>query len=243
MRIAYFTDMHITEDGSRLRDIDVRQNFNAVLDDIKSYHPDLIILGGDLAAENGEKGAYVWIQNQVKKIDIPIYPIAGNHDDAGLIKSIFLSQLEIKGSFLDYTLDRNGQSFIFLDSANSYVNPEQIDWLKSTVSKLSGHPILFMHHPPRLCNCQFMDLSYPLKNYVEVWNIIRSLPTIKFIFCGHYHTEKTIQIDHQTIFLTPATFLQISPDHEDYQIDAYPPGWRQIDIDSKVCETCVRYIL
>jgi len=242
MRIAHFTDMHITEDGSRLQDIDVRKNFNDVLDDIQSHNPDLIILGGDLAAKAGEKGAYLWIHEQLKRIDIPVYPIAGNHDDPSLIKSIFLTRMEIKGPYLDYTLDSHGQSFIFLDTANSYVNQEQIDWLQNTVSNLSGFPILFMHHPPQLCNCQFIDRRYPLINHQEVWDVIKSLPTIKFIFCGHYHTEKTIQVDDRTIFLTPSTFLQMSPDNDKYQVDTHPPGWRRIDTNKHVCETSVRYI-
>ena len=243
MRIAHITDMHITENGGRLRDVDVRGNFRTAWENLLTYQPDVIVLGGDLAAENGERGSYIWLKTLLKSTNIPAYPIAGNHDNADLIKSIFLGHLVIEGPFLDYTVEFKGHTFIFLDTAAAYVSDEQIEWLRAVASKIRGNPILFMHHPPCLCHCQFMDLKYPLKNHQEFWKNLKNIPTIKWIFCGHYHTEKVIEIGGKTIFLSPSTFHQISPFHQNYQVDGHPPAFRLIDINNQNCETYVRYIL
>lgn len=243
MRIAHITDMHITDDGGRLRDVDVRKNFSRAWENLLTYQPDVIVLGGDLAAENGEPGSYFWLQSQLNSTDIPVYPIAGNHDNAELIKSIFLDHLTIKKPLLDYIVEIEDYAFIFLDTSATYVADEQIEWLSEVVSKSQGNPILFMHHPPHLCQCQFMDRKYPLKNHKEFWNKLKYFPTLKWILCGHYHTEKTIEIDGKTIFLTPSTFHQISPFHTKYQVDGHPPAWRLIDFNDQICETCVRYMI
>jgi 3',5'-cyclic AMP phosphodiesterase CpdA len=58
VRIIQITDTHITDTDRLLRDIPVRDHFLRVLKSAIQYKPDVIVLIGDLAAEDGEIESY-----------------------------------------------------------------------------------------------------------------------------------------------------------------------------------------
>ena len=78
--IAHLTDIHIGPSEVPVRAINVRRNFEKALQQITFEKPDLIVLGGDLAADCGEVEAYQWIKPRLDQADIPYLIIPGNHD-------------------------------------------------------------------------------------------------------------------------------------------------------------------
>jgi Icc protein len=102
--------------------------------------------------------------------------------------------------------------------------------------------LLFVHHPPLLCGCQFMDSHYPLQNREEVWTQLQCLPAIEHIFCGHYHTDTTVVRDGKQIHVTPSTMMQIDRDTPTFAIAHTRPGWRIIEWSTRKVHTYVEYL-
>lgn len=246
LKIAHITDMHIGESDAPRGKLYPRQSFQKVLASVQLAKPDLIVLGGDLAADKGELKAYRWIKEALDDLKIPYHIMAGNHDVVENLESVF----EMKGGPIEGTLYRKYQildrTLIFLDSSTNTIDGLQLAQLKEDAGKKSGDIMLFIHHPPLFCGCHFMDHTYPLLNHDTVFPVIQSLPKIKYIICGHYHTEKTIVKDDKLILLTPSTMLQFSQTDPDFKIDfdddKQPVGWRMITWKNGTIETNVIFV-
>lgn len=243
LTIAHLTDTHIAPTAELVRDIDVRHHFEIILQDIIQARPDLIVLGGDQAARNGEVEAYEWIHPRLEQTAIPFCLIPGNHDNITNMTTVFDIKQEQSGDALYFSKKVKGMTLFFLDSSKAVVAPEQLDWLEREAGRLSGSALLFIHHPPLFCNCSFMDTRYPLKNRETVFEVIGRISAIEHIFCGHYHTEKTIRDSGKNIYLTPSTMLQMDPSTSEYSVSGTAPGWRFIRWNGQRLETSVHYIL
>jgi len=102
---------------------------------------------------------------------------------------------------------------------------------------------VFMHHPPAICGCLFMDTKYPLKNIDEVRKSLKKVPNLHNIFVGHYHTEKFIVQDGKNIHLTPSTMMQIDTRTPNFRMEHVRPGWRIIDWYDGRMDTEVHYLM
>ena len=241
LKIAHITDIHIPPDDQPVRDIDVKRNFSRILRSVVEHAPDLIVFGGDLAAVEGEVACYEWIKAQLQSIQIPFSIIPGNHDRLDNLSKVFpLDHSEHPQGCFRYQLD--ALYLVGLDSSQGSVSEEQLFWLRQSTATIKDQILLFLHHPPLDCNCLFMDRNYPLKNRETVFETLLSLPDVNHVFCGHYHTEKTVIKDGKTIFITPSTMLQISQDTPSYQLDHTQPGWRLIEWLNNTLLTRVVYL-
>jgi len=63
MRIVQITDPHINTDFDLVQGVDTRKNFIKALHESLSYHPDMVVLTGDLAFQSGNREVYVWIKD------------------------------------------------------------------------------------------------------------------------------------------------------------------------------------
>lgn len=242
IRIAHLTDIHIGFSEAPVRQINVRGNFEKTLQQIILEKPDLLVLGGDLAADCGEIAAYQWIKPRLDRTGIPYLIIPGNHDRIDNLVHIFDLQSESQAAELYYTRRINGLRFIFLDSSAGFLSGAQLKWLEQQAGGSIDSALLFIHHPPLFCNCTFMDSRYPLQNREESFALIQRLPAIQHIFCGHYHTEKTIIDSGKNIYLTPSTMMQLHQDNPEYEVAGNSPGWRLICWNGSRLETAVRYV-
>lgn len=241
LTIAHVTDIHIPPDDSLVRDIDTKKNFEAVLHAISVDKPDLIVFGGDLAAVEGEVEAYQWIEQKLSACRIPYLFTVGNHDNLQNLKRVFEVTSEHNEELFSATII--GEVHIIgLDSSKGNVSQIQLDWIANNTSFSTGQCLLFLHHPPVDCNCRFMDSRYPLANRDDVFKIIRKIPAISHIFCGHYHTEKAVFVEGKSIFITPSTMHQISQTERGYSESSRLAGWRKIECDSTGLKTSVHYL-
>lgn len=242
IRIAQLTDLHIGETEINMYGSPVRKQFLTVLDNLTKYPLDAIILSGDLAAFQGELSSYQWIKEKLKEITCPIYICAGNHDDLNNLQQVFdLNPAYFhKDGYYFKACIKNHWCF-FLDTSSYFLSNNQLEWLKQQDQALNEEVLLFMHHPPLNCGCKFMDAKYPLKNISESWSVIKQLKNINYIFCGHYHTEKTVIKDGKTVFLTPSTVAQFDSQTIDISISHRNPSWRIIEWNGETMRTFVEY--
>ncbi len=243
LRIAHLTDIHIGPGDAPISRIAVRHNFRRVLATLAALPPDLLVISGDLAAHAGELDAYQWIAAQLQDLNWPYVVMMGNHDRLATLRQAFpLNATEIREERYYFRRDLQGHRLLFLDSGPYQVNPAQLDWLHAECASYPDEILLFIHHPPLPCGCTFMDSRHGLQNSAEVWQILRNLPNIRHIFCGHYHTERTLVRDGKVLYLTPSTMMQIDTHSPGFAIEHLQPGWRIIEWDGTTLCSHVHYL-
>ncbi len=242
IKIAHITDIHIGADNTLIRDIDVKGNFKKIVAKVPEDNPDLIVLGGDLAAVYGETEAYEWAKSELDALGIPYLVMAGNHDIVENLNRVFKLEDKMNPGGLYYRYDLKNHPLFFLDTSSADISSKQLDWLLSETRTLEKDALLFTHHPPLISRCNFMDTNHALKNSDEVLVVLNKIQNINFIFCGHYHTEKTLVKDNKTIFITPSTMMQLSQTNFEYEVQSFNPGWRIIEWDGIQLETHVKTV-
>jgi Icc protein len=168
--------------------------------------------------------------------------MAGNHDRVDTLNEVFQLDEKLTGNALFYLEEVKGLPLIFLDTSKNNLPQKQLDWLVSQSKKIHQDFLLFMHHPPAISGCGFMDRKYPLHNHDEVLSVLLTIDNFKAVLCGHYHTEKTVLIDNLSVFITPSTMMQIAQEGKNYQIISTRPAFRIIDWNGKQLFTTVQFM-
>jgi Icc protein len=241
-RILQISDPHLSPDGGLLKGIDTRRQFADTLSKLAGERWDALVLSGDLAADEGEIESYAWLKQSLAGFPCPYYLMAGNHDRAETLRQVFGIPENLDDGMLYYRAEIKGTPVFFLDTSDYTLPRRQLDWLVREIADCDGEALLFMHHPPVLCGCRFMDQNYPLRNIAECWPVLREIPVIRHIFCGHYHTAKTLSIDGKLIHLCPSTMMQIDPHVAEFAIQHTRPGWRVIEWDGEELYTTVHHL-
>ncbi len=236
MRIIQITDIHVDKVGELTNDINTQLNFLQVLDRAILYKPDAIVLTGDLCNQYGIIEIYEWFKSRLDILQIPYFVIPGNHDDAGMIASVFGYEL-IDGE-LYYSYNKHSNKLIFLDSGKSVMSEKQFDWLTEEINENCA---VFMHHPPCLTGITYMDDNYKFQQIERFQSLINQQLAV---FCGHFHCERTIQIGPMTVYITPSCYVQIDDNAAVFKPDHYNPAFRFIEIDTHgQIQTAVKYII
>ena len=241
--IAQVSDMHIGASDVLFKGINARQQLIKVLKVLAKKPLDLLVCTGDLAALEGEPEAYAWLKHLLSDFPHPYLLMAGNHDHVGRMQSIFeIPDKNITEGLLYFSRVIKTTRLLFLDSTSYRIPRQQLDWLHNELSVHTEPALLFIHHPPLLCGCQFMDERYPLQNRDELWQELVQFPQVEHIFCGHYHTDKIVSKNDKFIYLTPSTVFQIDTENDTFLIDHTKPGWRMIEWENNYMQTYVDYL-
>ncbi len=244
-RILQLSDLHIGPDAQPVKGHDTRKKFLQVLERLSGEDWDLVVLSGDLAADQGEIEAYRWLRDTLERyLSYPYIVMAGNHDRVANMREVFdIPEQWVKGDQLYFCYELKGTPLYCLDTSDYQLPAAQLDWLVGEAAAREERGLLFIHHPPVLCGCRFMDSRYPLGNIDQAWPVLREIPQIEDIFCGHYHTAKTLSIDGKMIHLAPAIMMQIDPRSVKFAIQHTRPGWRIIEWNGEELYTTARHLV
>ncbi|MEC7988257.1 MAG: metallophosphoesterase, partial [Myxococcota bacterium] len=89
MKIIQITDVHRGSVGEKTHGIDVRAQFEAVLNHAIQNGGERIVLTGDLCFQHPQRDIYSWIHQRLDSLSIPFTVISGNHDDSQLLCNEF----------------------------------------------------------------------------------------------------------------------------------------------------------
>jgi hypothetical protein len=158
------SDTHISE-----KSLDRMQKFRAAIDSIK---PDFVILTGDLvkdALRVGEKeatGYYNLLTGELKKINFPVWPVPGNHENFGIERHLSLVSKDhplygrkMYHAYLGpdyYSFNYGGILFIGLNALDfedlfyfGSIDSVQEAWLKKDLAVLPpSTPVVTFQHVP-----------------------------------------------------------------------------------------------
>lgn len=217
-RMAFATDQHINLENINSLGIDVCGNFIRLLDYISSKHYDLLVLGGDLCFDIGEKKVYQWFQEKLLSLDFPVIIIPGNHDSPELIQQTFgLFPIQDNGEYYGKKIFDFGPMF-FLDTSPGSLSDKQFSWLQQEFQSVKSNQVFIsMHHPPVWSGSIHMDTKYAFTQIDRFYGLTQAFSHLEFyIFAGHYHLERTIVHKNVTVFITPSSYVNIDPEQEKF---------------------------
>lgn len=237
MRILQITDIHINKLFELTNQVNVIANFSAVLDSGMEYKPDLVVLTGDLGHNDLQIDVYQWIKEQLQGRGVPFRVIGGNHDNASMLVDVFG---DVQGTKLYFTYRVGNFKILFLDTIHGQVDDEQLEWLKEEIKE--DITAIFMHYPPFLSGIPHMDTKYAMQQRTSFLDVLFGVNQRFRIFTGHYHTERVIEYENVSVYITPSTFVQISDKTLEFTPDHYKPAYRMLEWDGGVFKSWVRYL-
>ncbi len=196
MILAQITDLHLVPEGQK-----VYQRFDtgaAAVSCVKSLNrmnprPDAVLITGDLA-HNGTSAEYRNFLRIFEALEIPYYPMVGNHDSRPAFNRAFADGFPgLWGEdFVQFTFDLDPVRIIALDTLHEgHHTPafcaRRLDWLAGELESAAGGPvILALHQPPFATGITWLDgggtaWASGMKSTVAGYD------NVKIVLCGHVH--------------------------------------------------------
>jgi predicted MPP superfamily phosphohydrolase len=151
------------------------------------------------------------VESVFSQFNGPTYHVLGNHDMDGITKSQFLERVENTGIAKDknyYSFNKKGVHFIVLDgnftgdgedynkdnytNVESWIPPDQVNWLKGDMKVNKLPAIVFIHQ--LLGDSKGMKKS--AQNAPEVRKILEESGKVLCVFEGHVNSERHSVINH-----------------------------------------------
>lgn len=238
LKIAQITDTHIDINDTKAEKASL--HFEKVLDSVKQWKPDILVVTGDLAFPEGNKESYLYLKKHFDSLNIPCFITPGNHDDLGLMIEVFNEKGMPPVVITNGAVAQKGEILFFVDTANARIDIKQQNWLKRELEIHHNDPLIFTHYPPIPRGNSHMDKKYPFKTESLFKSCLPNNKTSR-IFCGHYHREETINEKGIKVYLTPAASFYLA-NEEEFRLEEEKFGWRFIEINNKKINTETIYL-
>ena len=153
---------------------------------------------GDLT-QNGSEQDVKKILEIARSLAIPVYPVIGNHDIYSGNWSVWKKLI---GS-TSYRVKRGGADLFILDSANSFLGKQQLDWLENELKNANDRVFVFSHHNP--------FVGYPgIQQYSDTRERAHLISLLSgkcdMMFTGHSH-ERLIKKAGGTMYVNIEDFI------------------------------------
>lgn len=207
--------------------LDVNTRLEDVLQLAEELDPDAYFFTGDFCAHEPVQEVYHRLRDRLDQLPAPYYLTAGNHDGRQMMRNAF--QLPGRGNegICDLVQVKD-RTFLFLDSSPGFVDERQLDWLAGA---LAQHPQsdIVIHHPPIALGVRFMDAKYPLRDTERLLHLIMGDGIRRRVFCGHYHSVRTVSHGNLDVYLCPPTSFYIDPAADEFHMVDRAPGCQLLE--------------
>jgi 3',5'-cyclic-AMP phosphodiesterase len=184
---------------------------------------DFVLHTGDVVEDRSE-AAYRHARRVLSRLRLPIYYVAGNHDDADLLQNVMLDRGPV-GRRFDYTVSVGGVRVAVLDSRgpndpSGTLTDAQLAGLRALCSSSDGPLVIAIHHPPLPLDSPWLDEGWGepaggsanmlLDRGPEFLDAIApARDRIRGVFFGHIH--RSCQLVHRGILFAsaPSAFGQL----------------------------------
>jgi len=179
--------------------------------------PDAVVITGDLV-EHGDPAQYAVLRELLSDVPLPVYLVAGNHDDSHALRATFAGGPHLAGGdSTHYAVDLPDARLLVLDSAvpgsgAGQLGAEQLAWLEA---ELTAHPstpaLVALHHPPTRVGIPFLD-TMGLKDADALAGVIQCHPQVVRVLAGHVHRSITAAFAGTVAMTAPSTWRQSALD-------------------------------
>ena len=262
---VHVTDTHIMAGGtwkarSGAWSFDTNASLQQVVEAINRLEPRpaFAVFGGDLASPDilddhkvctpQDYGpSYTLLRELVHRLPCPAYMLMGNHDNRPAFRHVFGLQSSTPDRPHYYSFAHQGYHFVALDSLQpgqpgGHLDAAQLQWLAQDLEAHREQPTLvFVHHHPWPLGLAWID-AMALHNGEEFIGLLQTYPAVRWVICGHVHTDQMIQRDGITMLTTPSTCVQLSKVSQTAKVFPGPPGFRLVQVQGLSLSTRVLYL-
>lgn len=236
IRVWQFSDTHLYADPeSVFHGVNPDQALQGLLAALaaRGDHADLAVVTGDLT-HDGTEAAYRRLREHFATLGMPVYCLAGNHDDPVTLKRVLASgQVSAPPSVL-----LAHWQLIMLDTT---VPGEDAGRLEATELDRLGacldayperHVVVCLHHPPMPSGMRWMDETMLLRNPEDLFAVLDQYPQVRALLWGHIHQPFRELRRGVHCLAAPSTMVQFLPGSEEFAVDPRPPGLRWLVLHS-----------
>lgn len=196
MRFLILSDLHLVPPGEPIYGLDPWATLARAVELIAREHADAAFLAlmGDLT-HAGAPAAYSGLAEAMKRLPMPVIPLAGNHDARARLREAFPAAPRDPQGFVQGLEVFPDAAVLFLDTldedaeeADGMLCPVRLAFLEEALGAApADRPlILFQHHPPMALGLPGMD-RIRLRNPEEEWAVIARVRRPDHLFFGHVH--------------------------------------------------------
>ena len=232
-RILHLTDTHLFASTRKvLRGVVTQHSLDRVLERAQrhGWPPDAILLTGDLVHDESRAG-YERLRERFAAFGLPVYCIAGNHDDPGIMREVLdAPPMQCAGSA---TL--GNWCIVLLETHvpgedGGTLSPDTLQRLDSTLTaQASHHALLCMHHHPVAVGSAWLD-GLAISNRDALFGVINRHANVRALLWGHVHQAFDEQTADLRLLATPSTCVQFKPNCSRFRSDSLPPGCRWLTL-------------
>ena len=220
VRLAQITDTHILKDGQLLFGrVDTAACLKAAISYLNrtKHLYDAVLITGDLV-NDGTVDEYNNFAHIIKDLQLPYYPIPGNHDDPDAMRAIFphIAELPATGD-LTYAIEINGLRVVMVDTrvpgaSHGEITTERVELIDALLEEKTDTPTLIaMHHPPFMTGIGFMDEIGCVGADIFGAMIARHSQVLSIV-CGHVHRSIIGSVSGTPIIISPGTAHAVTLD-------------------------------
>ncbi len=238
MIIAQISDTHVRAPGDLMQGrVDAADSLRRCVTRLNAMapRPDAVLATGDLA-NDGRSEEYTHLREILAPLEIPLYPIPGNHDTREGVAEAFPDHdyLPRDGGFQQYVIDDYPLRLIALDTVipgevGGELCAERLAWLEARLDEARSRPtVVFMHHPPFETGMASMD-RISCAGAEALGAVIERHPQVERILCGHVHRPIEVRWHGTVASICPSTAfsmtLNLQPEARNSWTDE-PPGFQ-----------------
>jgi len=194
--------------------------------------PDAILMSGDLA-DNAADGEYELVRELLAKIGVPVFVLAGNHDDRDRLRGHF-DLPGAPGAPVQYAADLGPLRLLALDStrpgeARGELDSARLGWLDAELAGAPDRPtVVALHHPPVSTGIAAWDeIGLPVDDRRALAEVVQRHRQVLRIVAGHVHRAMTGNLAGRAVLTVPSTYVQgrLSFNSGELETVHEPPGF------------------
>jgi 3',5'-cyclic-AMP phosphodiesterase len=218
MLLCQISDMHIVPAGMLAYGrVDTAAMLERCVRKILSLprQPDAVVATGDLT-DHGSADEYALLAELLAPLPMPVYLVAGNHDDRGALQRAFPQHAYLAGDdpFIQYAVDDFEVRLLVLDTTipgepGGALCAQRLQWLDRALRASQCPTIVAQHHPPLATGLTMMD-EMGLADPAGEESVIAHHPQVQCVIGGHYHRTAQARFAGTVASICPSTAHQLA---------------------------------
>lgn len=232
INLVQLTDTHISAGPDELlAGVNTTDTLLHVISAVNRHgNLDLALLTGDLANDPSVE-VYEKLAAILHGVELPVFCLAGNHDDPALMQDLLNRGNVSTANFLT----GGTWSIILLNTHKpgtdgGCLSAAELSRLDVALERSRGkHVLVCLHHHPVSIRSPWMD-AMALENSEALFQVLDPHDNIRGIIWGHIHQEFSRTRNGALLLGSPSTCVQFLPRAERAGIDARPPAYRTLTL-------------
>ncbi len=256
LRFVHISDTHITPDTDYMKSYAPYTPLlgaRALIDALRElpFQPDFVLHTGDVAYDP-EPDVYSAIAALMGELDVPVYYLAGNHDDSQTLQRLLMGRGDDEiQTYLHYEFEAKGVQVVCVDSNAPHHHEEgkeapagrvpdsQLEWLDMLCTADDERPLLIaIHHNVLPMGVPWLDDWMRTENGEAFHAVVRQArDRLQGVFHGHIHQNISTFKDGVLYSAAASSWYQLMsyPIPENQRVsadDITPPGFSVVTIEN-----------